>query len=203
MGGACAAGGNHAPGTWDYTVLMNGQSGWLQCSKCLSLYHAPSSVLILRNTDLCPAGGTHTGGVDGWIALFNTGVPGQKGWHMCSRCFGLTNGTGKCAGGAAHAIAGAELTLAYNAPTAPGQAHWRACKNCGTLAFGPGTCFAGGAHVGKGSGDYTLFTAARQGQWRRCQNCHSLWYSGGGGTGVCAASAKGHDLGTNEYFVMT
>ena len=204
IGGLCVAGGNHAPGTWEYTVLMNGNPGWKWCRNCQSLFHPPAHrVVFPPQSDLCPAGGTHnsTGSGDYWAALTGTGVPGQKRWTLCSRCKGLTNGAGKCAGGVAHVSSGAGFTLAWNAPTAPGQAHWRACNRCGTLAFAPGVCFAGGSHDLKGSGDYTLVTPARQGQWRRCQYCHILWFSGGGGSGVCIASKSGHDLGANEYFV--
>ena len=70
------------------------------------------------------------------------------------------------------------------------------------LALDTGICFASGSHDFTGSLNYTLFTAARQADWKRCKNCHGLWFHGGGSAGVCAASPAGHDLGTDEYFVM-
>jgi hypothetical protein len=202
-GGPCMGGGNHTPGTSDYTVLLSGVQGWQRCGKCQAVFYPQAVQTVPPKTDLCPAGGTHTGSGNYWVALTGTGVPGQRGWLLCNRCDGLTNGAGLCKDGAVHARGGIGYTLAWNAPTAPGQAHWRVCNKCGTLVLGPGACFAGGLHDSTGSGDYTLSNAARQGSWRRCKYCHGLWFSGAGGSGVCHASLSGHDLGTNEYFVAT
>jgi hypothetical protein len=189
--GPCSGGGNHAPGTWDYVVLRDGQAAWQKCSKCASLLH-PAMSRLIPSAIRCPAGGLHTGGGDYWTAFSSPGVRNQSGWMSCTRCQGLIRvGTSKCVGGAAHIAGTTNYALPWNDPTAPGEAHWRLCNKCGTLVSGPGVCFAGGGHDLIGSADYTLITPARQGQWRRCQNCLGLWYSGAGGTGVCAASPKG------------
>jgi hypothetical protein len=197
--GPCPGGGNHIPGTSDYVVLRDGQAAWQKCSKCASLFH-PAMHPLLPGAITCPAGGLHTGGGGYWTAFSNLGVRGQTGWMSCGRCRCMIRGGTTCVGGAAHIAGAPKYALPWNDPTAPGEAHWRRCNKCGTLVSGPGVCFVGGAHDLIGSADYTLITPARQGDWRRCQNCLGLWYSGAGGTGVCAASAKGHDPGTSEYF---
>jgi len=197
MGGACPAGANHAPGNDDYTVLMNGEANWHQCKKCQCLYHVENAA-----TDHCPAGAQHvSSGTDYWIMNVTSSSAGQKGWRTCSRCLGLANVPGPCANGTKHVV-GSEHTIPWNSPTAPGQPNWRACTRCGMLAFEKGVCFAGGSHEFTGSLNYTLFTAARQADWKRCKNCHALWFHGSGAAGVCPSSPAGHDLGTDEYFVM-
>jgi hypothetical protein len=192
----CPAGGNHTPGTSDYTVLAQLQAGWRWCSKCQSLARTAAAP--------CPAGGIHDQMSSGeyFLETIERPDPSAKAWRWCIRCQGLTSGDGQCAGGTVHDRSGTgAYPLALNAPTAPGQAHWRACNKCGTLAYGMGSCFAGGIHDFLGSGDYTLITDALQGAWRRCAYCQSLWFSGAGGPGVCSASTTGHSTGSSEYFV--
>jgi hypothetical protein len=186
----------------DYTVLLNGQQNWRWCSKCQSLAQAPGGV----SSAPCPAGGAHNhaGSGDYWIKMAEKGDLGQKGWGLCNRCQSLTNGNGKYIGGIAHdRPQGSAYALAFNAPEAPGQSHWRGCGKCATLVFANGPCFAGGVHDVMVSGDYTLITQPLQGNCRRCGNCQSLWFGGARVSGVCSASAKGHDRGANEYFVAT
>ena len=147
-------------------VYPNSENHWWFCVKCRGLFYSGSA-----SGGKCPAGNAHSSGLtstgDYRLLENDPQAPGQSGWHICGRCYGLFFGDpslshNHCPSGLPHqAVTGCDYTLAQTS-TAIGEHGWRWCGKCGGLflpdyaAKSDGTCPLGGAHDGASSGDYAV-----------------------------------------------
>lgn len=110
--GVCSVGGQHSPDKdreYFLPVSDEGERGWRLCSRCNTIFHAPSG----QATGWCANGETHSAvRLNGVLLEFGVedfNEKGQNFWHKCKLCYSLFfagQGNGNCTIGGTHERSG-------------------------------------------------------------------------------------------------
>ena len=156
-------GGNY---TLSDDVTASGEAGWKHCSKCRTLFYAPS--IATSNCPVTTPTSTHDGTGSGTYRIIKDvpGDPGQHGWRHCSKCKGMVFGSAASSvcpeDGGLHVHSAGDYSLWLTLEDT--QQGWKRCSKCRGLYFPASGSTSGGVcpvdglvHTAVSSGGQTWY----------------------------------------------